>query len=192
MKWEYKTPGIPEESFCRGNVPITKTEVRVLTLSKLKLKEDHTVLDIGCGTGSVTVEMALQCSRGKVVAVDQNEEAVKLTQANQQHFELSNIEALIGEAPDVLPDVLFDRIFIGGGSKKIDQIIEYAQSHLNDNGILAANTILLDSTYLILKALEKNNFREIECISVNIARGHYQAGWMMKANNPIYIISAMK
>ncbi len=171
---------------------MTKSEVRVVTLSRLQLKETHRLLDIGCGTGSVTIEAALQCVKGQVIAFDKNPEALELTQKNAVHFSVENVTILQGEAPEDLPEQQFDRIFMGGGSRKSDEIIAYARKHLKATGIIAANTILLDSTYRILQALEKQGFEKVECTCVNVARGQKTGGgWMMKAMNPIYIISAM-
>lgn len=192
MKWNHRTPGIPDACFITGGVPITKSEIRVLSLAKLKINEDSRILDIGCGTGSVTVEAALQCPRGKVFAIDCKEEAVLLTGRNADKFELKNVTVLQGSAPEDLPEDHFDRIFIGGGGKDLPDIISYARQHLKEDGIIVVNTILLDSTYHALSALEGCGFRDIECISAGIARGEKLSGWMMKALNPIYIISAHK
>jgi cobalt-precorrin-6B (C15)-methyltransferase len=192
MAWKYSTPGIPEEEFLRGKVPITKREIRVLTLAKLQLMPQIEILDIGCGTGSVTVEAALLCPEGKVFAIDMSEEAVALTKANVEQFSLKNVEVMCGAAPQDLPDLDFDRIFIGGASNTLDKVIAYAKDHLKSSGIIVANTILLDSASRVLSLLEENHFQQIECICVNIARGEKHSGWMMKALNPIYIISAVK
>ncbi|MEL7565174.1 MAG: precorrin-6Y C5,15-methyltransferase (decarboxylating) subunit CbiT [Dehalobacterium sp.] len=192
MTWKYSTPGIPEEKFIRGKVPITKTEVRVLALSKLKLKPDTHVLDIGCGTGSVTVEAALQCSLGRVVAIDMDEEAVSLTKQNVDRFLLKNVEVIVGSAPQSLPQEVFDRIFIGGASNQLPEVLTYAKEYLAEDGIIVANTILLDSACRVLTILEKQGFQSIECVCINISRGEKHSGWMMKALNPIYIISAAK
>lgn len=192
MEWNYKTGGIPEELFITGNIPITKTEVRVISLSKLRLKDNSKSLDIGCGTGSVTVEMARLCPEGLVYAVDKNHEAIALTKRNINKFGLDNVEILSGKAPDVLPDILLDRIFIGGGSKDLKEIISYSHGHLRDGGVVVLNAILLESAYKTLQELEEKGFTQIECTCVNIAKSGPVKGWMMKANNPIYIISAQK
>ena len=191
MGWIYDTPGIPDGEFITGDVPITKSEVRALAISKLRLSEEHSVLDIGCGTGSVTVEAALICKKGKVVSIDKNEEAVGLTRSNAEKFGLENVEIILGKVPQELPRMLFDRIFVGGGGKAMGEIIAEAKNMLRQDSIIVVNTILLDSTCSALEALEKNGFRDIECICVSISRGYKVSGWMMKALNPIYIISAV-
>lgn len=190
MEWKCSTPGIPESQFLRGDVPLTKTEVRVLALSKLCLQPDSSVLDIGCGTGSITVEAGLLAPRGRVVALDKSEEAVNLTRLNAERFGLSNVQVICGQAPEDLPDDRFDRIFIGGGSSNLPGLVEYARTHLKEGGILAADTILLESACSVLKSLEEKGFQELDCVSLNISRGErIRPGWMMKALNPIYIIS---
>lgn len=183
--------GIADEEFIRGKVPMTKSEVRAITLSKLRLCEDSKVLDIGCGTGSITVECGRLCDKGIITSIDQKIDAVELTKQNVNKFGLDNVKVLHGKAPDDIPKNLYDRIFIGGGSKYIEQIIDFSLNYLEQDGILVANTILLDSTYNILKSLEER-FCDIECTMVGVSKGHKISGWMMKANNPIYIISAKK
>ncbi|MCT4598945.1 MAG: precorrin-6Y C5,15-methyltransferase (decarboxylating) subunit CbiT [Vallitalea sp.] len=191
MNREKSIYGISDEEFIRGKVPMTKSEVRAITLSKLRLCEDSKVLDIGCGTGSITVECGLLCNKGMITSIDQKLEAIDLTKQNINKFGLTNTTVIYGKAPEDIPRKLYDRIFLGGGSKCIKQIIDFALEHLEEDGIFVANTILLDSTYNILKELEKG-FSDIQCTMASIANGHKISGWMMKANNPIYIISARK
>lgn len=179
-----------DSEFIRGDVPMTKSEVRSITLQKLELQSDSTFLDIGCGTGSITVEASLECIKGKVYAIDNNIEAVALTTANCKRFGLLNVKILRGEAPCDISDIMFDRIFVGGGGEKLPQIIDWCKSHTKPNGIIVINTILIESTYNALKSLEGEGFFDIECICVNISKGEKFSGWMMKAQNPIYIISA--
>ncbi len=184
--------GIEDELFLRGEIPMTKQEVRTLSLSKLCLMPQSRVLDIGCGTGSISVESALICHQGYITAMDQEEEAVDLTRKNLEKFGVTNAKAYRGMAPRDLPDEEFDRIFLGGGSKAVEPILDYVSAHLAEGGIFVANTILLESTYRILKALEERNFKDIQCFQVQINRLQKTPGWMMKALNPIFIISAMK
>lgn len=191
MIWDNVTQGIPDEAFVRGSIPMTKCEIRTISLSKLQLKKSSRILDIGCGTGSVSLECGLLCPEGFVTAIDQNEEAIGLTQQNMNKFDVKNITLIHGKAPDDLPDQEFDRIFLGGGSKAIDSIITYVKKHLKPEGIFVANTILLESTFRILQALENEGFVEISCIHTQISRAQQNPGWMMKALNPVYIITAI-
>lgn len=181
--------GIPDDEFIRDKVPMTKSEVRAITVSKLRLNSNSHVLDIGCGTGSITIECGLICSEGEVTAIDQKTEAVKLTEKNVKKFGLENVQIVEGSAPKDIPRKYYDSIFLGGGSRKIDEIIDFVLNHLKSGGVFVANTILLDSTYKILSALE-GRFMDIDVALVQVAKGHQLGGWMMKANNPIYVISA--
>lgn len=192
MKWNYSFVGIPENMFIGGNVPITKTEVRVLSLSKLMLKEDSKVLDIGCGTGSITVESALICKSGSVFAIDRSKEAVRLTKENIVSFEINNAQVVEGSAPFDLPVMEFDRVFVGGSGGNMDSVIKYAYKALTSFGVIVVNTILIDSTYKALSALESAGFINVSCTCVNVSRGVKVSGWMMKAQNPVYVISGEK
>ena len=103
-EWVYKTPGIPDELFVQSDeVPgPTKEEIRVVTISKARLREGNVVYDVGCGTGGLTVEAALQIApKGKVYAIDENEAAIKLTTSNVQKFGVqSNVSISRGKAPE--------------------------------------------------------------------------------------------
>ena len=97
------TPGIPDELFERTEqVPITKEEVRALVISKLRLKEDSSAIDIGCGSGSLTVEVCLQTKGNRVYAIDFDEKAIELTKKNLQRFGVE-AEIVLSKAQDVLP-----------------------------------------------------------------------------------------
>ncbi|PKM52060.1 MAG: precorrin-6Y C5,15-methyltransferase (decarboxylating) subunit CbiT [Firmicutes bacterium HGW-Firmicutes-7] len=191
MSWNRETQGIPDEEFVRGSIPMTKCEIRTISLSKLQLKKTSKVLDIGCGTGSMSIECGILSADGFVTAIDQNDEAVELTLQNARKFNVKNISIIRGKAPERLPEQTYDRIFLGGGSKAIEPIIAFVKEHLTPSGIFVANTILLESTYKILQALENEGFIEISCTQAQISRGLKNPGWMMKALNPVYIISAI-
>src|SRR6266480_1047798 len=89
MLWTYCTGGIPDELFERSDqVPITKEEIRALVISKLRLRENSWAIDVGCGSGSITVEICLQTNCNKVYAIDFDEKAVKLTTRNLLKFDV--------------------------------------------------------------------------------------------------------
>lgn len=181
--------GIADEEFIRGSVPMTKSEVRAVLMSKLKIKEDMVCLDVGCGTGSVTVEMALATGEnGHVTALDNNPEAVILTKENTEKFGLHNIEVIQGKAPETLPVKDYDRIFIGGGGRSVEAIIDFSSKQLKTGGILVVTSILIETLSSSLKAMEAKGFQNMGCICLNVAVGEKLSGWMMKANNPIYIV----
>ena len=125
--WNYKTPGIPDEYFERTeNVPITKEEVRTIQISKARLKPGQTVYDIGCGSGSISIEAAFQVeSSGKVLAVDFDENAIELTKKNIEKFSLSNISVIFGNAKEKILELEeADAIFIGGTGGDTKEIVE--------------------------------------------------------------------
>lgn len=190
--WKYKTAGIPDIEFIRGKVPMTKSEVRAVCLSKLKLNAGLNILDIGAGTGSVTIECGVLGSN--VVAIERNPQGVELIKANIEKFELNNIKIIKGSAPSDLPkDSTFNRVFIGGSGGKIDGVFNYLNDHLEANGILVANTITIENNYKILSLMEEYGYKDVEVVSINISRSSKVGSvHMMKAENPISIISGIK
>ena len=128
--WDYKTPGIPDEEFERTEkVPITKEEVRAVQISKARLKSGQTVYDVGCGSGSISVETALQIeSSGKVIAIDYDQNAVDLTKKNLEKFKLSNVSVILGNAKEKILELeQADAIFIGGTGGDTKEIVELSE-----------------------------------------------------------------
>ena len=117
--------GLADEVFVRGKVPMTKAEVRAVVLSKLAVNRAETCYDLGCGTGSVTVEMAGFATAGRVYAIDRNSEAVSLTQQNCRQFGCDNVETICGDIVTALEGLTApDKVFIGGGSQQLSEIFD--------------------------------------------------------------------
>jgi cobalt-precorrin-6B (C15)-methyltransferase len=194
--WNFKTPGIPDEMFEREeNVPITKEEVRVIALSKGRLNSGSTVIDIGCGSGSITIEAAMQVSpNGKVYAIDQDENAIKLTQKNIAKFNVSNIEIIHSKAQEAIgkmPNA--DAIFVGGTGGDTYDIIKLACNKLNSKGRIVIDTILIETMYQSLKAVDELKLMNVDVTQITVAKSRkVSTGTMMLARNPVIIIAAEK
>ena len=181
--------GIPDEEFIRGKVPMTKSEVRAVCLSKLSINPDDVAYDIGCGTGSVTIEMAFSAYEGKVYAFDKNEEAIALLEQNCQKFHLDNVEALCGLAPECLKDLpVPDVAFIGGSSGNMDEIVSYLHG-INDKMRFVITAVTLENAMAGLDSL-KNVGIIGDIVQVAVSKGK-QIGdlHMLMAQNPIFVIS---
>jgi cobalt-precorrin-6B (C15)-methyltransferase len=194
--WKFKTSGIPDEYFERAeNVPITKEEVRVIQISKARLKPGQIVYDIGCGSGSISVEAALQVeSSGKVLAVDYDENAIELTKKNMKKFGLSNISMIYGNAKEKILELEeADTIFIGGTGGDTKEIVELSENKLKSGGRIVIGIILIETLYSVLQILDKLQFESIDITQVTISKSRKTStGTMMLARNPVTIISATK
>ena len=194
--WNYKTPGIPDEYFERAEkVPITKEEVRTIQLSKARLNVGQTVYDIGCGSGSISIEAAFQIeSSGKVLAIDYDENAVELTKKNLKKFNISNISVIFGNAKEKILDLEeADVIFIGGTGGDTAEIVKLSENKLKTGGRIVIGTILIETLYSVLQILDKLNFNSVDITQVTISKSRKTTtGTMMLARNPVTIISATK
>jgi len=195
--WPYRTPGIPDELFKRVEaIPMTKEEIRALTLSKARLGAGDRVVDVGSGSGSITVEAALlTVPDGVVYCIDHDERAVELTKENARRFGVDDRTRTIhGAAPEALsnlPEV--DAIIVGGGSELIAGIVAEAKKKLAENGRIVINAILIETMAKAVEALSANGFGEIETTYAIIAKGMTtRMGTAMLARNPVMIISAVK
>lgn len=183
---------ISDDEFIRGNCPMTKEEIRILSTAKLGLESTHRVLDVGAGTGSVSIQAALICNNGEVVAVERDKEALDTLYKNIEKFNATNIRVIEGEAPDALlkdPEI-FDAVFIGGSGGNIEDIIKSCFLKLRIGGNIVMNFITIDNMYRAVKILKDIGI-ETECIqvSVNRAKG---SSLMLMASNSIFIVSGRK
>lgn len=181
--------GIPDEEFIRGNVPMTKSEVRAVSLSRLALSPDAVCCDIGAGTGTVTVEMALAAYEGHVYAVDQNEEAVSLIAENCRRFHIGNATPMLGSAPEALfslPPI--DAAFIGGSGGAVGDIFAAVLSK-SPLARIVVNAITLETLHAAVEAFKAHGIVP-EIVQLNAARAKPAGGLhMMLAQNPVFIVS---
>jgi len=193
--WNYKTAGIPDDFFERSeNVPITKEEVRVIQISKARLCPGYTVYDIGCGSGSISIEAAIQIETGKVIAIDYDENAIELTKKNIKKFGLTNISVILGNAKEKILELdKADAIFIGGTGGDTEEIVKLCQDKLNSGGRIVIGIILIETLYSVLQVMEKLQFNSIDITQVTVSKSKKTSkGTMMLARNPVTIVSATK
>lgn len=191
--WDYRTPGIPDDLFERTEeVPITKEDVRALVISKLRLKEGQSAIDVGCGSGSITVELCLQ-TKGEVHAIDFDQNAIELTKKNLQKFGVSAhvVHAKAQDVLSTLPKV--DALIVGGTWGDAGKVIELAVSRLKKGGRIVVDTILIETMYHALAKVNELKLADIDVTQVTIAKARkVTTGTMMLARNPVLIISASK
>jgi len=181
--------GIADERFVRGDVPMTKAEVRAAIAGKLRIAPDFVCADVGAGTGSVTAEMALAAWRGHVYAIDRVPEAVELIEQNARRFHLGNVTPILGRAPEALETLPpLDAVFIGGSGGGIGAIVS-AVLQKNPNARIVASAIALESAAAAVRAFSEAGL-EPEVVQIAASRSRTVAGLhMMMALNPIFLIS---
>lgn len=177
--------GISDGEFITGSSPITKREARAVSVSSLDISPTDICFDVGAGTGSVSVEMALLCPRGKVYAIEKNPQAAALIEKNSVKFQADNIEIVQGTAPDALSGLRPpDKVFIGGSSGRIFDIIKAC-----DCNRVTVNAITLETLEKTIHAFSELGY-DYEVTQISASRGKKVAGCnMMTAQNPIFIIS---
>lgn len=196
-EWRAKTPGIPDEFFKRTEgVPITKEEVRAVQISKARLRPGLGVLDVGCGSGSVTVEAAIQVGpEGRVVAIDRDEAAVALTEANLQRFGLKNIAVRHGDALSEIGrlESAVDAVIIGGTGGDTAEIVRLCAGIINPGGRIVIGVIQIETLYAVLQVVKDAPFADTDVTQVTISKSRKTStGTMMLARNPVTIISASR
>lgn len=182
--------GICDDEFIRGDVPMTKEEVRELSVYKMHLLEDSVVYDIGCGTGSVSIEMALLSEKMKVYSIEVNPEAVVLTKKNIEKFAAGNIEVVEGMAPESFSDLPAPtHCFIGGSKGNLKSILS-ALYEKNNSMRIVMNAVSLESVAEMNSALKEFPVCNEDVVQVSVSKvkktGNYS---MLQANNPVFIFS---
>lgn len=183
---------IRDDEFIRGDCPMTKEEVRILSTAKLQLHETDRVLDIGAGTGSVSIQMAKICNKGEVVAVEKNEEALKVIKMNKDKFAADNLKIVEGEAMEVYKSIEapFDAIFIGGSGGNIEEIIKSYDTKLKQGKNMVLNFITLDNLYKAMSTLKFLDY-DVECMQISVSKSRGKT-YMMVSNNSIFILTGKK
>ena len=184
----FNSPGLPDEAFLRGEVPMTKEEVRTLALSKLRLEEDHVVWDVGAGTGSVSVECALACPAGQVFAVEKKQEALALLEENKARFHASNLHVVAGTAPEALQDLPApDRVFLGGTSGELEEILNVI-FRKNPAARVVCTAVTLETVAEAARLFAPLEGADMVQVSATRTRsaGRYH---LMDAQNPVWIFS---
>jgi precorrin-6Y C5,15-methyltransferase (decarboxylating) len=187
------TLGIPDDEFVSIKKLITKEEVRVITLAKLKLRHDMCLWDIGAGSGSLCIEADHLLPNGRIFAIERNEECRQFIKENLERFNARNVTLIEGDAPDCLeelPDP--DRIFIGGSGGRLWDILDTADQRLASGGRIVMNAITLD-TLTAANEFFGNAGYQVEVVTVNIARTRPHSNYkMFEAYNPVYVLTAVK
>ena len=186
---------IKDSEFIRGNCPMTKEDIRALSIWKMNLSEDSTVLDIGSGTGTITVQASKISNNGVVYSIEKDEAAIAVTKINVEKFNCINVVLDEGDAVEILEKYIkeekaFDSIFIGGSGGSLEKIIDMCNKLLIENGTIVMNFITLDNAYKAIEVMKKLNYI-IDISQVNISKNRGKS-YMMIANNPIYIVQCVR
>lgn len=183
--------GISDDRFIRGNIPMTKAEIRILVLARAKINPGDTVIDIGAGTGSLSVEAALQSGSGEVYAIEREPEGIELIKQNAAQFAAA-VRPIAGAAPQALQGLpQADVILIGGSSGMLDAILTEARQLLKPGGRLVVTAVTVETLQRALAFLDSCPEFSVETICAQVTRLRKVASsHMMQALNPIYIIAA--
>lgn len=190
-RWPYASSGIPDELFIRGDVPMTKQEVRAVALAKLRLTATDTVWDVGAGTGSVSIEAALVARAGSVWAVERNATGVRLIRENADAFGCGNVHAVPGVAPEALAKLpVPDAVFVGGSAGELPSILEAALEK-NSQVRLCVPCVTVETLTEACALLSGSRFKGFEACQVSAARAEAVGSHhLMKAQNPVFLVSA--
>ena len=182
------THTISDDMFLRGDAPMTKSEVRTLSVQKLWLKADSIIYDVGAGTGSVSIEMAMAAYNGMVYAIEKDEEAASLIELNRRKFRTPNLEVVRGTAPEAFEGLPAPtHAFIGGSSGNLRHIIEGLLA-LNPDIRMVVNSVTLETLSDVMACVKELGLAEEETVQVSVARtrklGRYH---LLNAQNPVFI-----
>lgn len=189
----FSITGIPDDYFVRSEVPMTKREIRASVLSRMAVSKNSCIYDIGAGTGSVSVELALHAPYGTVYAVERTEEGCGLIAKNAEKFGLNNIEIIYGNAADVIDNLpVPDEVFIGGSGGEEEYIFN---SILKKNPYVhvVVTAVTLETLQNTISIMEKNDMSVVDIVQIAVTQVKKRGGYhMMSANNPVFIIEGRR
>jgi len=183
---------IKDDEFIRGNCPMTKEEVRILSVVKLEIEDNYRVIDIGAGTGSVSIQIAKICPNGKVIAIEKDKDALEVLKQNKERFKANNLEIINAQAMEIEENTIgeLDAIFVGGSGGNISDIIEKYGDKLKKGKNIVLNFITINNVYKAMEALKELNY-EVECVQIQVSKTKGKS-YMLMANNPIFVVTGKK
>ena len=185
--------GIEDEEFIRGDVPMTKKEIRRVVMNEARIEEDSVVLDVGAGTGSISIEAALGAPKGHVYAIERFEKATDLIRQNQEKFGVKNLTIIEAKAPEGMEDLPeLDAVIIGGSAGGMGTIMDEVTRLLKVGGRLVVTAVTMETGYTILKELKGRPYT-YEGFQMQVSRfrkaGPYH---LLNPLSPIFIVTAVK
>lgn len=190
----YSLIGIPDEEFLRGDIPMTKQEIRILALAKAQIGPEDIVIDVGAGTGSLSVEAARLAVRGRVYAIEREPEGVALIRANAGKFATANLEVLEGLAPEAMQELpAADAVFVGGSGGHLRPILERIDELLKPGGRIVIMAVTIETLHEALNWAEHNLPYAVSACGIQVNRlRRAGSSHMFQALNQVYIIQCKK
>lgn len=185
--------GLADDLFMRSKVPMTKQEVRSVSMSKLMPKATDVIYDIGAGTGSCSIELALLARQGKVWAFERNPVAVELLGKNKELFGVDNLEIIAGEALENIKNMPApDCVFVGGSGGDLCQMLDIIYTK-NSSCRVVINAITIETLAEVAEYYKLHQDYSLEIVNVFVARGKHFGNYnLMMAQNPVYVMTALK
>lgn len=192
-KYQPVVHGLADELFTRSKVPMTKQEVRSVSMSKLMPKATDKIYDIGAGTGSCSVELALLANKGQVWAFERNPEAVALIHKNKDLFGIENLEVIAGEALENIKNMPApDCVFVGGSGGDLCEMLDIIYAK-NSECRVVINAITIETLAEVADYYKKHPDYSLEIVNVCVARSRKLGSYnLMMAQNPVYVMTALK
>ncbi len=188
--YRFKSFGLPDDLFCTEGTPITKEEVRVITISKARLESEMIIWDLGSGTGSIAIEAARISPKSQIWAVEKSASSCEIIRANCKQFNVTGVQVVEGEAPDVLDDLPKPhRVIIGGSGGDIIPILHKVRENMLPGGRVVINSVTLNTLSQSLTFFSSGWKTEVIQVSINKLT-QLGSAHILKAGNPIFIISA--
>ena len=185
---------IPDSEFIRGKVPMTKEEIRILTIAKANICPEDVVLDVGAGTGSLSCEAALHAYNGQVYAIERKAEGIELIKANTEKLGIGNIKVIEAEAPEGMEQLpKLNVAIIGGSGSKLAPILDKIDGLLVTGGRIVLNCITIQTLSQCLEYMRQREDYEYAAVQVQVSRwkqvGPYD---MAESMNPMFIVTCAK
>lgn len=185
--------GINDEEFIRGDVPMTKKEIRVAVMNEARIDENSVVLDVGAGTGSLSIEAALGAPKGHVYAIERFAKGIDLINENMKKFHVENMTVIEAKAPEGMEELpSLDAVIIGGSAGGMGAILDATEKKLKVGGRLVVTAVTMETGYKILEELKGRPFT-YEGYLMQVSRfrkaGPYH---LLNPLSPIFIVGATK